>query len=157
MTRDPNNPRWGYQPRDPRIRFIEKIAKHPNGCWLWTGSVTKSGYGRFGLEAGSVTWAHRAAWRLFRGEIPVDQELDHLCRVRRCVNPEHLEPVSHQENSRRAHLICSRGLHDLTAPHARLVKGGCRACYNKLARDRWSITKARREAKARGEEVVLEI
>jgi hypothetical protein len=70
----------------------------PNtGCWLWSGALNEFGYG----ITGSKRWgylAHRASYARFVGPIPEGLELDHLCRVRRCINPDHLEPVTHREN-----------------------------------------------------------
>lgn len=156
MPRDPNNPRWGFQPVDPKLRFMEKVAKQSDGCWLWTGTVPKNGYGRFGIGVGQSTWAHRASWLLFRGPIPMDRELDHLCRVRRCVNPAHLEPVTHLENVRRGVAargpFCKRGLHDLSVSGSRNSKGACRLCANAHMR---GYQAARREAKANSETFLL--
>jgi hypothetical protein len=74
-------------------------------CWLWLGSKDKSGYGWAypprGLGLPKKMRAHRAIWELLVGPIPPGLVLDHLCRVKSCVNPDHLEPVSHSENSRR--------------------------------------------------------
>ena len=65
-----------------------------NGCWLWTGRVNKStGYGE---QANDL--AHRLFYESLVGEIPAGLELDHLCRVHRCVNPSHLEAVTHRVN-----------------------------------------------------------
>ena len=66
-------------------------------CWLWTGGKADTGYGTVHIEG--KTWhAHRVAYELLVGSIPVGLELDHLCRVRACVNPDHLEPVDHRTN-----------------------------------------------------------
>jgi hypothetical protein len=79
-------------------RFWAKVEK-TDSCWLWTGS-TRSAYGTFwnGQRAAN---AHRVAYELLVGPIPEGLELDHLCRVPTCVNPAHLEPVTHAENVRR--------------------------------------------------------
>lgn len=69
-------------------------------CWLWTGWKTPTGYGRFKADVWSSV-AHRVTFQLLVGPIPEGLELDHLCRVRGCVNPVHLEPVTHAENVRR--------------------------------------------------------
>lgn len=71
------------------------------GCWIWTGSTHPiHGYGRFRSGPRSVQ-AHRFAYEAFRGEASADMECDHLCRVRGCVNPAHLEMVPKAENIRR--------------------------------------------------------
>lgn len=75
-----------------------------NGCWIWQGHITSHGYG-----SGTYTWAHREVWEKHRGSIPDGLQLDHLCSVRACVNPEHLEPVTAVENIRRGMTgSCSR-------------------------------------------------
>ncbi len=78
-------------------RFWARVNVHPDGCWLWTGGIKGgTGYGSFDGES-----VHRVAYELLRGPIPRGLEIDHLCRVRRCVNPGHLEPVTHRENGLR--------------------------------------------------------
>lgn len=91
-------------PQLPIARLKKLVAVDSNGCWIWQGVTTPKGYGLFTWRAyGRRTWsAHTAAWTLVRGPVPDGLELDHLCRVRRCVNPDHLEPVTHAENVRRA-------------------------------------------------------
>lgn len=82
-------------------RFEDKVMKDPNsGCWLWTGALASNGYGHIMGET-KQDLAHRVSYRLHVGEIPKGLNLDHLCRVRSCVNPDHLEPVTHAENVRR--------------------------------------------------------
>jgi len=87
---------WG----DPERRFWSKVDK-TDTCWLWTGSLTYDGYAIFGV-ASERTGAHRCAWRFTNGDIPEGMHLDHLCRVRHCVNPAHLEVVTVAENNRRS-------------------------------------------------------
>ena len=72
-----------------------------DGCWEWTGSLTGAGYGKV-LTFRSVRVAHRVLYELLVGPVPDGRELDHLCRNRRCVRPDHLEPVTHLENVRRS-------------------------------------------------------
>lgn len=79
------------------VRFWAKVDK-TDSCWLWTASVNQLGYGRFRVDNTTRVTAHRYAYETLVGPIPDGQELDHLCRVRSCVNPAHLEPVSHREN-----------------------------------------------------------
>src|SRR5438874_924042 len=81
-------------------RFENLYEPEPtSGCWIWTSILGKAGYGLFWLD-GRFTNAHRVSYLLKHGSIPDGKELDHLCRVRCCVNPQHLEPVSHKENVR---------------------------------------------------------
>jgi len=65
-------------------------------CWLWTGPLNPGGYGTNGGRL-----AHRVVYERLIGQIPAGLTLDHLCRVRNCVNPQHLEPVTIAENLRR--------------------------------------------------------
>ena len=79
-------------------RFWAKVDRDdPAGCWLWTAGATGRGYGAFKFDDRQEP-AHRIAYRLMVGPIADDMTLDHLCRVRRCVNPAHLEVVSRGEN-----------------------------------------------------------
>lgn len=77
-------------------------------CWLWTANTTRGGYGLFNVTSRRPVYAHRFVWELTRGPIPAGYQIDHLCRVRRCVNPEHLEPVTQQENLRRERAALER-------------------------------------------------
>lgn len=71
-------------------------------CWLWLGITTPGGYGQ--IRRGGRTWVtHRWVYELLIGPIPAGLDLDHLCRVRRCVRPSHLEPVTRGENLRRGY------------------------------------------------------
>jgi hypothetical protein len=81
---------------NPVARFWPKVQKSDT-CWLWTAAACPLGYGRFGV-GGEVVLAHRFSYELHRGRIPDGLSLDHLCRTPRCVNPDHLEPVSQREN-----------------------------------------------------------
>lgn len=127
-------------------RFWSKVEK-TESCWIWTGSKP-NGYGQFYLE-GKNRPAHRVSYELLRGAIPNGLVLDHLCQTPACVNPDHLEPVTHQENIRRGpreryganryKTHCSRG-HLLSGDNV-LLQGSRRRCREcRLARER---TKAR--------------
>lgn len=80
-------------------RFLSKVDK-TDSCWLWNGRTTPSGYGNFRVGGRQVP-AHRWAYENFVGPIPSGLQIDHLCRVRNCVNPAHMEPVTSAENTRR--------------------------------------------------------
>jgi hypothetical protein len=120
-------------------RFWEKVDKlHPSGCWLWTAATNGDGYGTFHLGGGDpMVGAHRFAYEALRGPIPPEMELDHLCRNRLCVNPDHIELVTTQENIRRGHggqhqamkTHCPRG-HPYDLINTRFYKGRrfCRQC-----------------------------
>lgn len=73
------------------------------GCWIWQLKRCRGGYGRCRREgrAGGTQQAHRWYYEQLVGPIPDGHQLDHLCRNRACVNPSHMEPVSHAENTRR--------------------------------------------------------
>lgn len=86
--------------QEARNRFWNKIDPQPNGCWNRIGCTDGNGYSRVQLERRSFS-GHRAAYTWTKGPIPDGLFLDHLCRNRRCVNPDHLEPVSHDENMAR--------------------------------------------------------
>lgn len=78
-------------------RFWRKVDKSGE-CWLWTGGLTPAGYGKFWLN-GRSELGHRVSYALTHGAVPEGRlQLDHLCRTRTCVRPEHLEPVSVRDN-----------------------------------------------------------
>jgi len=81
-----------------RTHWSERRTIDPiSGCWVWTGPVNNNGYGK---AAG--TYVHRLSYAVAHGAIPPDVEIDHLCRNRKCFNPDHLEAVTHQENMMRS-------------------------------------------------------
>lgn len=89
---------------DEIVRFCDRLEIGKRGrCWEWTGGRDGNGYGRIRV-GGRQQGAHRISYELFVGPVPTGLELDHLCRLRHCVNPGHLEPVTHAENMRRGAL-----------------------------------------------------
>lgn len=113
-------------------RLIEKVVYEDRGhsttCWIWTATKNRKGYGSFGVDGRNLL-AHRVAYELFVAPIPEGLTLDHLCRVPACINPEHLEPVTMQENFRRgihanrSKTSCPKGhVYDL------VTKSGARRC-----------------------------
>jgi hypothetical protein len=123
-------------------RLRSKFEADPDtGCWLWQASKYRDGYGRVWAD-GRGRLAHRVSYELFVGQIPEGLDIDHLCRVRHCVNPEHMEPVTRQVNGLRgvgpqaghaAQTHCIRG-HELTGDNVIIVEYTgrparcCRAC-----------------------------
>ena len=136
-------------------RLRNKITTDANGCWLWTGSRYRNGYGQ--------TWngerpeqAHRVIFRLLRGAIPDGTEIDHLCRVRNCVNPAHLETVPHRTNMRRSETVmgenarktqCKRG-HEFDDHNTRVTPTGARQCRKCVAMHARNAKRRRRDAQA---------
>ena len=85
--------------RSDLVRFFSKVwVNELTGCWEWTASKNWGGYGRFRYRTNQELLCHVAAYLAFVGDIPNGLELDHLCRVRRCANPAHLEVVTRREN-----------------------------------------------------------
>ena len=90
--------------KDYRLRFWMKVdVAGDGGCWLWTAYRDREGYGRMAMgkqREGTFTMsaAHRLSYEMLVGPIGEGLHIDHLCRVRHCVNPEHLEPVTCREN-----------------------------------------------------------
>lgn len=89
------------------VRLVGRIDfDGPEGCWLWTGTPRKgSGYGQLHAGVVGTVGAHRAVWETFVEPLDRGLELDHLCRNRACVNPDHLEPVTHRVNMLRSPVV----------------------------------------------------
>lgn len=86
------------------IRFLEKVDADPeSGCWNWIGGKHPRGYGIFWVNGRNI-YAHRYFYEYLYDPVPSGLELDHVCRNNACVNPFHLEPVTHAKNMRRAAL-----------------------------------------------------
>ena len=125
--------------------FISERIDATGDCWLWSGTHNSDGYGSTrlghrGCGARSMA-AHRAIYQLLVGSVPADMHLDHLCRNKNCVNPDHLEVVTRRENilrgyspqamnARQTH--CRRAGHPLSGDNVRIYRGlrACRACTN---------------------------
>jgi hypothetical protein len=122
-------------------RLLSKI-KIVDGCWVWQGYLTQSGYGQ--VQHGSkLEYVHRIFYRHYKGQIASGLHVDHLCRNRACSNPEHLEAVSPRINTLRGvsspavnsrKTVCKRG-HALDAANTYRYPNGnreCRTCKRRL-------------------------
>jgi hypothetical protein len=137
-------------------RFWDKVkVDGGSGCWLWTAYTSRKGYGQLRLGSKDCL-AHRVAYEALVGEIPEGLQCDHLCRIRRCVNPEHLEPVTSRENTLRGDTVAARNAakthcpigHEFSEENTRVLKGGrreCRACHRRWQRE-YRVRKRAREA-----------
>jgi len=137
--------------RTPLQRLLAFVDHTSGDCWPWQGALGSNGYGRFTLRGVAMT-AHRAAYLLLVGTIPAGMQIDHLCRNRSCVRPDHLEPVTPRENLLRApasqaarksaQTTCVRGHELVQSPVGRRR---CRSCSREASR-RYRIAhpKARR-------------
>ena len=123
------------------LRFWRNVRA--DGCWLWRGATFKAGYGAFSV-AGHVALAHRLSYECWVGPIPHGLEIDHLCRVRSCVNPLHLEAVTPRENMRRgaghgSEAHCPHGhAYDEANTYRNRGKRYCRECARAASR-KWTV------------------
>ncbi|MGQ4513709.1 HNH endonuclease [Streptomyces sp. DW26H14] len=133
-------------------RFWAKVS--PTGfCWEWKASIKPNGYGQFGVASGRVVYAHRYAYELLVGPISEGADIDHLCRNRACVNPDHLDPVDRRTNLLRSPITlpgsaarrgaCRRG-HPWTPDNTRFESGHriCRSCRNASKRVAYQMRSA---------------
>jgi len=140
-------PQRRTNPADAEDRFWAKVDK-TDTCWIWTGCIHKTGYGLFGADR-RVFYAHRYSYELQFGPVPAGLQVDHVChnqdeeclggsscRHRRCVNPVHLEAVTHRENGRRGKSVwgvnsrkthCPRG-HPYDEANTYINPAGARTC-----------------------------
>lgn len=129
--------------RTAPIRFAAKyvvsdtLFHNGTACWIWTAVKTKDGYGRFRCNGKIV--AHRFSYELHHGPVPEGLELDHLCRNHSCVNPAHLEPVTHKVNMQRGigywirKTHCPEG-HPYSGGNLYVTKDGYRKCRTCIKR-----------------------
>lgn len=123
--------------------LTDKVVVGRSGCWEWKMARDPLGYGRVRV-AGRTMLAHRAVFEMLVGPVPSGRELDHLCRKPACVNPDHLEPVTHRENLRRsaagwntrARTHCPQG-HPYDVENTLINSAGsrvCAACRREISR-----------------------
>lgn len=144
-----------YTVRERLLRLIDK----DRDCWVWTGSVSKAGYGRICIsDNGSkrTRSAHRVSYETFKGEIPEGLTIDHLCKNRKCINPNHLEAVTIKENVHRGNPLwkqqmarthCPKGheytednIYRYTTKHGGTCRN-CKTCMKARTRERYQLKK----------------
>ena len=136
--------------KPPEERFWQKVDKG-SSCWLWMGSMNLNGYGRFFIKVGvAPLLAHRFAYQLANGSIGDGLQIDHLCRIRSCVNPDHLEVVTPRVNTLRGDAPsaviarsghCRQG-HIRTELNTYICpSNGAREC-RQCRRERWNRTRS---------------
>jgi len=139
MARPPAEQWWAMDER-----FWSRVDASGD-CWEWLGAKDVNGYGDFEVNPRphrKRTKAHRFGWELLVGPIPDGLEIDHLCRNHGCVNPDHLEPVTHAENLRRGvsplgrvKNVCAYG-HQMSDSYQRPDgQRDCRLCKNRRQRE----------------------
>lgn len=129
------------------MTYADRIAVDPSsGCWVWTGTRHSAGYGKFDGRR----LAHRVIYELEVGPIPSGMQIDHLCRNRLCVNPEHMEVVTQRENILRGTSPSARAARKSACPLGhpydetntyvvpRTGARHCRACHDERQRRRRS-------------------
>lgn len=155
----------GPKPRPVDERFWSHVDRRgPDECWLWTGYVQPNGYGKFKpTDNSSSIWVHRMAYMLEVGPIPEGLTLDHLCKMPRCCNPAHLEPVTLRENLLRSDSASGRNARKTHCPKGHPLEGDnvivrktktgigreCRACENARQRERYEADREARKATMR--------
>ncbi len=141
-------------------RILKNIELDANDCWNWNLSIDKGGYGHIKIRSIDFVGrklAHRVSYEVFVSDIPEGLQIDHLCRNRGCVNPDHLEPVTGRENKHRGLLKtrweeakkithCPQG-HEYTPKNTYIKKNvwgnecrNCRACAAARTR-RWHLSR----------------
>lgn len=119
---------------DLKTGFYDRIEK-TSSCWNWLGPRMRSGYGRASFS-GRRGLAHRISYELLRAPVPSNLQIDHVCRNRLCVNPDHLCPMTRKENLRRGigptgirhrQIACKYG-HPFDEKNTRIRKNGTRQC-----------------------------
>ncbi len=124
-----------------RDRLLSLVDRRPGGCWVWSGSKQRTGYGQVAWQ--NIKWrAHRLFYSVFVGPIPAGLQTDHLCRNRACVRPSHLEFVTSAENTARGESPSAVNARKTHCPKGHKFDGGG-------VRRRWCKTCGRDRMRAR--------
>jgi len=138
-------------------RFEEKYVTEPNtGCWLWIAALDPHGYGKFRWNGDNDRRAHRYSYITYREPIPPGLVLDHLCRVKPCVNPQHLQAVTDRVNVLRGVGVAAQNAKKPTCTMGHPLEGTnlkrlgnrrrCRKCINAKSYQRyWANPELRRQ------------
>lgn len=118
-----------------RDRVVAEDRGFSTPCWVWTKFVNEKGYARTTIPGIGLARVHRAAYELWVGPIADGMTLDHLCRVKSCCNPAHLEPVSALENYRRALPFIPRQTHCKRGHELIQGKRNCVVCHRERQRN----------------------
>ena len=150
----------------PRVKILPRCLVDENGCWIWTGALSSTGYGAVRWE-GRIWNTHRLLYIDLVGEVPKELTMDHLCRNRACCNPQHLEPVTQRVNILRGRGVTAENIakdacvhgHRFTVEITIIEKTGgrhCKTCREKHIkawrernRDRVNASQQRRRDRAR--------
>ena len=134
------------------LDFLKQVVVQPDGCWAWSGIMNANGY-TYTHWRKKIWSAHKFAYEVYKDRVPVGLELDHLCRVTWCVNPEHLEAVTHKVNRERgsaAKLFCRQGhLLDADNTYHYITRDGilrsryCKQCRTETKKQ-WRINQSGR-------------
>lgn len=128
------------------LEYRDRVRYTYSACWEWTARLSDRGYAVLDIDNKTVR-VHKYLWEHLHGQVPKGKELDHLCHNKCCINPNHLEPVTHLENMRRRRkTICQKG-HIITIENSydNGVGGrSCRICVLQKARLQALVRAARR-------------
>jgi putative hemolysin len=130
---------------DAEVVSLASMPEPNTGCWLWLSTLDRDGYGQLNRRYKTYK-AHRFAYTVLRGPVPDGMVLDHICRVRSCVNPDHLRPVTHAENVlvnsnglgaiNKAKINCGKCGGVLTVTRHKQGRRGCRPCEREYLNNR---------------------